>query len=117
MASKNFKPWKLRVGYSPPHLSSFFTKKAILINGLYDNQFKIAGDFEFFVRCFLKNRFIYKLINECFIVMSTGGLSGKNFNSYLLSSKEINIALKIINKVCVFSLITLIYSMKYFFYS
>ena len=92
--SKYFKPWMLRIGYSPPHLSSFFTKKAISINGLYDNKFKIAGDFEFFVRCFLKNKFIFKIVNECFVIMSTGGLSGKSFNSYLISSLEINKALK-----------------------
>ena len=92
--SKYFKPWMLRIGYSPPHLSSFLTKKAISINGPYDNNFKIAGDFEFFVRCFLKNKFIFKIINECFVIMSAGGLSGKNFSSYLISSLEINKALK-----------------------
>ena len=41
--SKYFKPWMLRIGYSPPHLSSFFTKKAISINGLYDNKFDGKG--------------------------------------------------------------------------
>ena len=34
------------------------------------------------------------IINECFVIMSAGGLSGKNFSSYLISSLEINKALK-----------------------
>ena len=27
--SKSFKPWMLRIGYSPPHLTAFYTKSAI----------------------------------------------------------------------------------------
>ncbi len=92
--STNFRPWMLRIGYSPPHLSSFFTKKGIKKNGLYDYNYKIAGDFEYFVRSFLVNNLIFKTYSECLIIMSTGGLSGRNFKSYLISSIEINKALK-----------------------
>ena len=93
-SSKSFKPWMLRIGFSPPHLSSFFTKKILSKIGPYDNQYKIAGDFEYFVRCFLKNNISFKLISDCFVTMSSGGLSGKNYKSYLVSSLEINKALK-----------------------
>ncbi len=92
--ARTFKPWMLRIGYSPPHLSSFFKLKKIKEIGYYNSEFKIAGDFDFFVKAFLIKKFKYKVIDECLIYMSVGGLSGKNINSYILSSKEINRSLK-----------------------
>ncbi len=93
-SSNFFKPWMLKFGFSPPHTSSFITKETYEKVGFYDTSFKIAGDFEFFVKCFLKERISYIISNQCSVIMSSGGLSGKNFNSYLISSLEINKALK-----------------------
>ena len=93
-SAKNFKPWMLRIGYSPPHLSAFFKISVIKKVGSYCTKFKIAGDFDYFVRCFLKNKISYKYLGECLVIMSTGGASGKNFQSYLISSNEINSSLK-----------------------
>ena len=84
----------LRIGYSPPHLSSFFSRRAIDFVGLYEENFVIAGDFDYFVRSFLVKKLKFKKINYCMVYMSTGGASGKNFKSYFLSSKEINYSLK-----------------------
>ena len=92
--SKTFRPWMLRFGYSPPHLSSFFSRNVKNSIGLYNTDFKIAGDFEYFVRCFLKNKLKYKKLNKCFVYMSLGGVSNRNIKSYLISSNEINKALK-----------------------
>lgn len=92
--SKTFKPWMLRIGYSPPHLTAFFTKRAIKKIGPYKTNFKIAGDFDFFVRTFLVNKLNFESYNECLVFMSTGGLSGKNIFSYFISSNEINRSLK-----------------------
>ena len=92
--SKTFKTWMLRIGYSPPHLSSFFSRRAIDFVGSYEENFVIAGDFDYFVRCFLVKKLKFKKINYCMVYMSTGGTSGKNFKSYFLSSKEINYSLK-----------------------
>tara|TARA_X000000950_G_scaffold247616_1_gene306025 strand:- start:9638 stop:10393 length:756 start_codon:yes stop_codon:yes gene_type:complete len=92
--SSNFFPWMLRIGYSPPHVSSFFSSKGQKLVGLYNEDYKIAGDFEYFVRCFLKINLTYKKINSCYIYMTSGGKSGKNLKSYIISSLEINNALK-----------------------
>jgi len=89
-SAKNFKPWMLRIGYSPPHLSAFFKSKVFKEVGLYETNFKIAGDFDYFVRCFLIHKLKFCYLEECLIFMSTGGTSGKNISSYLTSSKEIN---------------------------
>ncbi len=93
-SSKNFKSWMLKIGYSPPHLSAFFKIDVYKQVGLYKTDFKIAGDFDFFVRCFLKYKLKFSYLDECLIYMTTGGTSGKNFLSYLASSKEINNSLK-----------------------
>lgn len=93
-SAKNFRPWMLRIGYSPPHLSAFFKTDIFKKVGLYKANFRIAGDFDFFVKCFLKHKLKFIYLEECLIFMNTGGKSGKNFLSYLISSKEINQSLK-----------------------
>ena len=92
--TKNFKPWMLRIGYSPPHLTTFYTKEALKKIGQYNISYRIAGDFDYFVKTFLINKLKFKTFSECLVFMSTGGLSNKNFLSYLISSYEINKSLK-----------------------
>ena len=93
-SSKNFRPWMLRIGYSPAHLSAFFKKDSMNRVGIYDNQFKIAGDFDYFVRSFLIENLKYKFLDENLIFMSSGGLSSRGLKSYFISSNEINMSLK-----------------------
>ena len=97
-SAKNFKPWMLRIGFSPPHSSAFFRSDVFKKVGLYQTNFKIAGDFDYFVRCFLNYKLKFDYLDECLVYMSTGGTSGKNILSYLISSKEINQSLKF-NKI------------------
>lgn len=92
--TKNFKPWMLRIGYSPPHLTTFYTKEALKKIGKYNINYKIAGDFDYFVKTFLIHKLKFKTFSECLVFMRTGGLSNKNFLSYLISSHEINKSLK-----------------------
>ncbi len=93
-SAKNFRPWMLRIGFSPPHLSAFFKINVFKKVGLYRANFKIAGDFDYFVKCFLNHRINFTYLEECVVIMSTGGASGKNILSYFISSKEINESLK-----------------------
>ena len=89
-----FKPWMLRFGYSPPH-TGFFTKKTVINKiGNYDENFKIASDFEFFVRLFLNKNIKYLTKDFISITMSLGGLSTSGLRSYIISTKEIVNSLK-----------------------
>ena len=88
-SSKNFKSWKMKFGLMPPHPASIISRKIYDKYGLYNENFKIAGDFEFFLRIFYKNKIDYKIINETFIRMRSGGISGKNLLSYWISTFEI----------------------------
>lgn len=94
-SAKNFKPWMLKIGYSPPHLSAFFKIGVFKKVGLYATNFNIAGDFDYFVKCFLIHKLQFCYLEKCLVYMSTGGTSGKNIFSYLTSSKEINKSLKL----------------------
>lgn len=92
--SGDFKIKLLENGLMPPHPGAFIHKDIYNKVGLYDKKFKIAGDFDFFVKCFIKNRINFKKINFITTRMQTGGISGKNIFSRINSSFEISNSLK-----------------------
>ena len=84
-----FKRWMLYLGYSPPHPSTFMRNKIYKKYGLYNIKYRIAGDFEFFVRIILKKKILFKTVNENFVLMKSGGRSSETLKSNFISSKEI----------------------------
>tara|TARA_B110001450_G_C17662394_1_gene497865 strand:- start:882 stop:1631 length:750 start_codon:yes stop_codon:yes gene_type:complete len=84
-----FKKWMLYFGFSPPHPSTFIKKDIYDKCGLYSNKYKIAGDFDFFIRLFLKTKITCKLVNENYVLMRSGGKSSISIKSNFISSKEI----------------------------
>ena len=91
---KNFKPWMLRVGISPPHPGSFIKRSIYLDKGNYDTSYKIASDFDLFVRYLLKDKLKYEITNQCYVKMNSGGLSNSEVSSHITSTKEILKSLK-----------------------
>lgn len=96
-SSKKFYRWMLKFGIMPPHTGSFIYKSVYDQFGLYDEYYKIAGDFEFFLRIIFKGNVRFKKINSITTRMKLGGISSKNFYSYIISSIEILRALKMNN--------------------
>jgi glycosyltransferase involved in cell wall biosynthesis len=88
-SAKFFKKCMMKFGYSPPHPSSFVKRDVYLKYGSYKYYYKTAGDFEFFLRVLLKNKVKYKLVNECYVLMSPGGISDRGIKSYYNSTIEI----------------------------
>tara|TARA_B100000795_G_C22751166_1_gene419494 strand:- start:276 stop:1025 length:750 start_codon:yes stop_codon:yes gene_type:complete len=84
-----FKKWMLYIGFSPPHPSTFIKKNIYDKLGLYNNSYKIAGDFDFYIRLFLKAKITFKLVNESYVLMQSGGKSSNSIKSNFISSKEI----------------------------
>lgn len=80
---------KINLGLIPPHTGCFISKKNYKIVGKYDESYNIAGDFDFFARAIKNNNIKFKYINLIISRMQTGGLSGLNFKSYIISTKEI----------------------------
>ena len=87
--ANSFKNWMLYLGFSPPHPSTFFRNKIYKKYGLYNKKYNIAGDFEFFVRVFLKSKISLKIVNKNFVLMKLGGRSSESLKSNFISSHEI----------------------------
>ena len=49
-SADGFKPWQMKFGLIPPHPGSFIKRDIYQKNELYNEDFKIASDFEFFLR-------------------------------------------------------------------
>ena len=54
-----------------------------------DCHYKIAGDFEFYLRILGKKKINYKIVDDVYVVMQHGGVSTQSFKSNFISSKEI----------------------------
>ena len=84
-----FKPLMLYLGISPPHPSMFLKKEVYKKYGNYKEHYKIAGDFEFYLRILRKKKINYKIIDDIYVVMQHGGVSTRSLKSNFISSKEI----------------------------
>ncbi len=95
-----FKNWMFNLGISPPHPSMFLKKEIYDQYGLYKTDYKIAGDFEFYLRIILKKKIKIFMSNTNYVIMRLGGKSTMSFKSNFISSREI---LKILKKNGVYS--------------
>ena len=87
--SKHFKKWQMKIGLMPPHPSSFIRKSVYDEHGLYRSDFKIASDFEIFLRLIFKKNLSFFKLNRTIVRMRMGGISGRNIKSYIISTREI----------------------------
>ena len=53
--ASDFKKKEINLGMMPPHTGAFIRKKIYKKFGLYDESFKIASDYDYFLRIFQKN--------------------------------------------------------------
>ena len=88
----------LKIGDMPPHPGSFVKKKTYKNCGLYNAEYKIASDFEFFYRSIIIKKQKFKFLNNTIVRMRTGGASNKYLRSYLVTSSEVNKAIKKYNE-------------------
>jgi glycosyltransferase involved in cell wall biosynthesis len=81
-------------GITPPHPATFIKKEVYDKYGLYDENYNIAGDYEFFLRTIYINKLEFSYLDLNITRMKSGGVSGKNLYSYVISTFEIAKALK-----------------------
>ncbi|MEC5159794.1 MULTISPECIES: glycosyltransferase family 2 protein [unclassified Janthinobacterium] len=84
-----FKAWKLRFGWMPPHPGTFVRRALYWKTGWYRTDFKIAADYEMFVRWLLVGRASYRWIDQVLVRMRMGGVSTGGLKSSLLLNREI----------------------------
>ncbi len=58
-----------------PHPATFFSRQSFEKNGLFDTSFKIAGDYEWFIRGMEKNNIRYVHIDALVTLFNKGGVS------------------------------------------
>jgi hypothetical protein len=98
--AKRFTPQKLKCGIMPPHPTLYVKKEVYIRYGDYSLDFKIAADYEMFVRLLLVKQLSYFYINKCIIKMTVGGVSTSNFDSKKIINIETIKALSV-NGMCV----------------
>lgn len=80
-------PSQLNSGYLRrnmlPHQATFFHRSIFKRFGYFDESFKIAGDYEFFVRIIKKNKVLYHRILKVLAVFSGGGMSSGSYQRAL----------------------------------
>ena len=81
-SSADFRRWKMRLGFMPAH-PSFYCRRIVYTKyGLFDQDFKVAADFEQLLRLIYVNKIFIKYINKDFVTMRTGGASTSGFESH-----------------------------------
>lgn len=73
----------------PAHPAAFIHKDIYKKYGLYSENYRIASDFEFFFKILFIKKIPFKIIKNDVVRMRIGGISTYNFNSYIITSKEI----------------------------
>jgi glycosyltransferase involved in cell wall biosynthesis len=86
--ARGFKPWMLSFGLMPPHPGSFVRSDVYKQVGLFNTSYRIAGDFDLFVRALAIERIIYRVFPLVSVSMTTGGASTSGFKSYQSITKE-----------------------------
>jgi len=87
--SSHFRPWKLRFGWMPPHPATFVRREVYEKYGLYSLNYRIASDYEIFVRWMLLNKLRYHYLDAVLVRMRTNGVSTSGWKSSVVITKEI----------------------------
>jgi glycosyltransferase involved in cell wall biosynthesis len=74
-SGSNFKPSLFKWGVMPPHPSFYCKKNTYHKLGLYDANYKLAGDFELMLRYLWKNKITFKYVPMLMVYMQKGGKS------------------------------------------
>ncbi len=93
-SSKNFRRWKMIMGFMPAH-PTFYCKKSTYDRfGHYDTDLRIAADFEMILRLIYVNRIKTRYIPKDCVTMRTGGLSTSGLSSHKRIFKDHLLAYK-----------------------
>lgn len=88
-SSKGFRPSMFAYGMMPAHPAFFVLHKYYKAHGLYEEDYKIAADFELLLRFLKIHRIYYSCLSKTLIKMRTGGVSTRNLKGNWVLNKEI----------------------------
>ena len=84
----DLKVHKFRWGWTLPHPTLFLKKSVYDKHGLYNDSYKIAGDYDLILRIFYKKPIETKYIPEVLVKMRTGGASNGSLSKNLKVHNE-----------------------------
>ena len=109
--SKPYKKGLVKKAWMPAHPTFYCKKKVYDQLGGYNNNFKIAGDFELCLRFLEVNQVPSCYLNKKLVKMLVGGISNSGLKSKLIIYKEEITAFKL-NEIYVNSFFFLVYKVK-----
>ena len=84
-----FRPFLLRFGFAPAH-PTFYVRRSLLQSyGAYNDNYKIAGDFDLIARFCHKYKIKTKYLHTDLVTMAIGGVSTKDEEAYAEGLNEI----------------------------
>ena len=73
----------------PPH-PTFYARRSILLEaGGFDDRYRIAGDYELFIRLLAIRRIRTEFIPEVLVKMQAGGVSNGSLRNILRGNREV----------------------------
>lgn len=81
------KPWKIYLGYMPPHPAVFFKSSVFKKIGGFNIDFAISGDYDWLLRL-IKTGEKNQRIKEVLIEMEPGGASSNTISNLVVKGKE-----------------------------
>lgn len=97
--SRIVRTWKakegdFRLGWNPPHPTTFISKETYEKFGLYRIDYSISSDYDILYRIIHKGKVKVVYLQEYIVKMRNGGRSTGGIRSNIIASKEIYITLK-----------------------
>lgn len=86
--SKQFNQKDLKKGWMPPHPTLFLRKEVYEKLGLFNDRYKISGDYEFMLRLLTDSSIQLKYISGVITYMKLGGKSTGNLTDIIIKSFE-----------------------------
>ncbi len=87
--SKSFYPRFFENGNVPPHSALFVKKRVYEQCGLFNNDFKLAADYEFMLRIFKKFGDTSKYLPKTLVRMRLGGASNSSIKNIIKGNREV----------------------------
>jgi len=86
--SSPYKEGKFRLGWMPPHPTFFVKREVYEKYGVYNQEFRIAGDYELMLRFLERYKISIFYIQEVLIKMRMGGISNRSVKNIFQKSYE-----------------------------
>lgn len=86
--SGTFHPLKLHYGWAPPHPATVVRRSVYEKIGNFDENLKIASDYDFLVRLFKRSDLSKKFVDKYFVTMRAGGVSNSGIKNFFLKMRE-----------------------------